>query len=132
MLAELSELDARTPGGIPSDETNRAQAILDDVSAFVLDLVDNTTAEAWEEEPPAAVIAVVCAAAGRALVNPYQHASVTEGSYTWRADNTSGVWLTDDEKTTIRRSAGLPGWAAVEVEHHSGFDYYPHDGLMGH
>ena len=131
MLATLAELDARTPGGIPSDEEGRATAIIEDVSAFVADLVDDETAEAWEQDPPAAVVAVVGAAADRALVNPYQHASVTEGSYTWRADNTSGVWLTDDEKTTIRRAAGIPGWASVELEHHYGFEFYPVDEILG-
>ena len=130
-LATFAELDVRTPGGVQTDEQARAEAILDDVSAFVLDLVDEETADAWEQSPPPAVVAVVCAAAGRALVNPYQHASVTEGNYTWRADNTSGVWLTDDEKTTIRRAAGLPGWASVELEHHYGFEFYPVDNLLG-
>ena len=132
MLATLTELDARTPGGIPADDQIRAQAILDDVSGFVLDLVDNETGEQWDTNgAPVAVVAVVCAAAGRVLVNPYQHASVTEGNYTWRADNTSGVWLTNDEKTTVRRAAGIPGWSSVEKEHHYGFDYYAVDELLG-
>ena len=132
MLATFAQLAARTPGGITSDEQPRAEAVLEDVSAFVLDLVDSETGQAWQDEAPAAVVAVVCAAAGRALVNPYQHASVTEGGYTWRADNTSGVWLTDDEKTTVRRAAGIPGWASVEKEHHYGFDRWQVDDLLGH
>jgi len=132
MLATVTELDARTPGGIPSDEEIRAQAVIEDVSAFVSDLVDADTAETWDNEgAPGSVVAVVCAAAGRALVNPYQHASVTEGNFTWRADNTSGVWLTNDEKATVRRAAGIPGWASVEIEHHYGFVRYPVDEMLG-
>ena len=129
--ATVSDLDARTPGGIPDDDEPRAAVVLDDVSAFVKDLVDGDTATEWEADTPAAVVAVVCAAAGRAMVNPYQHASVTEGSYTWRADNTSGVWLTKDERTAVRRAAGIPGWSAVELEHHYGFNRYADDLLGG-
>ena len=130
-LATFQQLDDRTPGGIPVDDEIRADAILDDVSAFVLDLVDQETADGWETNgAPSSVVAVVCAAAGRALVNPYQHDSVTEGSYTWRADKSSGVWLTNDEKATVRRAAGIPGWSSVELEHHYGFHTYADD-LLG-
>ena len=132
MLVNVVELDARTPGGIPSDEHIRAQYIIDDVSALVTDLVDDVTADAWESDgAPGSVVAVVCAAAGRALVNPHQHSSVTEGNFTWRADNTSGVWLTNDEKATVRRAAGIKGWASVELEHHYGFVRYPVDEMLG-
>lgn len=131
-LATFLQLDSRTPGGIPDDDQVRAQAVLDDVSAYVLDLVGDETSQVWEDDgAPAAVVAVVCAASARSMVNPYQHASVTEGSFTWRADNTSGVWLTSDEKATVRRAAGIPGWASVEIEHHYGFVRYPVDEMLG-
>lgn len=121
-FATVADLSVRVPGELPSDETARAQALLEDVSALVADLVDDATAEGWEQDgAPASVQAVVCSAAYRALVNPLQHASVTEGSYTWRADNVSGVWLTDDEKMIVRRAGGIPGWSAVEKTTEYGF-----------
>ena len=122
-FATVAEFAARLPGPLLADEELRAEAVLEDVSAIVADLVDGDTAQQWSENgAPASVVAVVCSASHRAMVNPLQHASVTEGSYTWRADNVSGVWLTPDEKSTVRRAAGIPGWSSVEKTTEYGFE----------
>lgn len=129
--ATLQQLAARVPGGIQQDEEGRATAILADVSAIIADLVDGTTAAAWVEETPDVVVAVTCSAAYRALVNPLQHASVTEGSYTWRSDQTDGVWLTADEEKRIRRAAGQNGFGTIEKETEYGFTGNIIDQLLG-
>lgn len=123
MFATVAQFEVRLPGPLHADEQDRAAALLEDVSAVVADLVDGDTVDGWVADgAPPAVVAVVCSAAHRALVNPLQHASVTEGSYTWRADNVSGVWLTDDERSTVRRAAGIAGWSSVEKSTEYGFD----------
>jgi len=123
MFATVAQFEARLPGPLAADEEGRAEALLSDVSAIVADLVDTETADGWDDgNAPGSVVAVVCSATHRAMVNPLQHASVTEGSYTWRSDNVSGVWLTPDEKSTVRRAANIPGWTAVEKTTEYGFN----------
>jgi hypothetical protein len=129
--ATLQQLEARVPGGIPSDDEARATALLLDVSAVIADLVDTETAAAWETETPDVVVAVACAAAYRAIVNPLGHASVTEGNYTWRADKAEAVWLTDDEEKRIRRAAGLNQFGTIEKETEYGFEGGVIDQLLG-
>lgn len=130
-FATLQQLAARVPGGIPQDEEARASALLLDVSAVIADLVDRDTAEAWQTDTPDVVVAVACGAAYRALVNPLQHASVTEGNYTWRSDKTDGVWLTPDEEKRIRRAAGQNQFGAIEKETEYGFEGGIIDQLLG-
>jgi len=130
-FATLQQLAARIPGGIPSDEEARAGALLVDISSMIADLVDTETAEAWAITAPDVVVAVTCSAAYRALVNPLQHASVTEGNYTWRSDRTDGVFLTPDEEKRIRRAAGQNQFGTIEKETEYGFEGGIIDQLLG-
>lgn len=129
--ATLQQLSARVPGGIPADDEARAEALLLDVSAIIADLVDVDTAVVWDVTAPDVVVAVACGAAYRALVNPLFHASVTEGSYTWRSDKTDGVWLSPDEEKRIRRAAGFNQFGSIEKETEFGFEGGVIDQLLG-
>ena len=130
-FATVQQLADRIPGGIPQDEQGRAAALLTDVSAIIADLVDAATAAEWVEDTPDVVVAVACSASYRALVNPLQHASVTEGNYTWRSDSTDGVWLTEDEEKRIRRAAGQNQFGSIEKETEYGFEGGIIDQLLG-
>lgn len=130
--ATLEQFTARVPGGIFEDDEPRAQAALDDVTAVVNTIIPEEIKEEWTAGPvPPEVVAVVCGAAQRAFVNPLGHASVTEGAYTWRADNLAGVWLSAAEQSVVRRAAGIPGWSQVEKVTEYGFELFPSQYLTG-
>ena len=129
-LATVDELAARLPDGIDSADEDRAQLLLDDVSALAraeveTDWVDDANALSGV---PAVVVTVVLAAARRAWLNPSGFVSETIGSYTYRlADGAagSGVFLTDEEKRLIRRAAGTvdAGVSSVELNSEIGSDW---------
>lgn len=122
-LATFAQMAARRPGGIePSDEV-RAEANLDDASAFVLDLVDDDTQTAWNASPPALVVAVVCRAALRGFDNPDGVRVESQGDYRMELESASGVYLTEQEAKTVRKLAGFPGAASIETKHPYGFTY---------
>lgn len=117
-LANLSQLQNRIPGGIPSEELPRAEAALEDASALVRDVTNET----WHDQPvPQSVVMVVCAVARRVLHNPYGMQSETMGGYTWR-NETAGVYLTNEERAVVLRAAGKSdGVISIETELHYGF-----------
>lgn len=112
-LASLDHLAARS-GNI--DDEDRAQAALDDASALVI-MEAGTDWSDDENGVPAVIVAVVCAAAGRALRNPDAVKSETIGQYAVTYGNTiGGVWLTANEKAVVRRAAGVRGIGTIELE----------------
>lgn len=80
-------------------ETERAQAALDDTSAFIASKVIFT------DPVPAAVKAVACSVALRLFRNPDELKSETIGTYSWQASDgtAAGLFLTDAENAVIQR-----------------------------
>ena len=119
-LAAVEDLAARLPGGIAAADEDRAQAVLDDVSALVraeaeTDWVDDQDAL---DGVPDVVVTVTLAAARRAWLNPDGKVSETIGSYSYRAADgaTTGVYLTEEEKRLVRRAGGVVAAAVANVE----------------
>lgn len=134
-LVELTALEARIPGGIPSSETDRAQAALDDAAALVEAYAAQDDEDKWDSNTvPMSVVTVVCAVAMRALHNPYGMQSETMGGYTWRKDaeaSGSALYLTEGEKKLVRREAGTSTpIISIETKLHYGF-YEPDTYFLG-
>jgi len=122
-LATFSQMSARRPGGISTGDQGRAEAALDDASAFVLDLVDGTTQTSWDSSAPNTVVAIVCRAALRGFDNPDGVTMEAQGDYRYELDSATGVYLTDSEVRTVRKAAGMPGVASIDVTHPYGFNH---------
>lgn len=118
-LATVADLEAR---GVDVSNSARAQAALDDASAFIRDVA---SPEDWVNDDgtlgdvPDVVVAVCCRAAQRSLDNPRALQSESIGSYSSTFANSSpDVYLTKSERKAIRRAAGLTTGAlgAVTIE----------------
>jgi hypothetical protein len=110
-LASLEELQARLPRTIASAQEDRAQACLDDAST----LVNDAGGEEWTELTiPATAKVVVLTAAKRAFLNPEGLTSAALGDATHRFANSS-VYLTKEERSTVRTAAGKLGVGHAEL-----------------
>lgn len=105
-LAEVTELEVRLRRTLSEEESAAAVAALADASSLARleGRQDWWTAEGGLTVPDA-VATVVLAAARRALENPNGVVSETVGPFTVRRsdDSASGVYLTEIEKTIVRR-----------------------------
>lgn len=122
-LATFAQMSTRVDGGIASGDQDRAEAAIDDASALVLDLVDDATQTSWNSSTPDSIVAVVCRVALRGFLNPHGVKSERQGDYQYELDSATGIYLTDAEIRTVRKSAGKPGMASIETTHPYGFTY---------
>lgn len=119
MTALATYTDCQTRWGVTltAGEITQVNALLLDASAVVLDAADLTTA--WTSATlPAVVLPVICAVVRRAFDNPGGLQSETIGDYTWRgvkSGETSNIYLTADEKRTVRRAAVKLGIATITL-----------------
>jgi hypothetical protein len=122
-FASIEDLEARLPGGLSGDDTERAQAALADAASLIRaetskayvnedgDLDLPTGADAWRADT---LVRVNLSAAVRALVNPDGVKAEQIVSYRYELGNDSpDVYLTASEKRAVRKAAGLVGLAAV-------------------
>lgn len=113
-FATVSELAARMPGGLPDDETPRADAALSDASALIraeagTDWVDDAGALSGV---PDVVVMVAIAVARRALSNPdgLTSESIQDYSRAFASNSASAdVYLTKGERRVVRQAAGRSG-----------------------
>ena len=119
-LASVAALELRLGVTLTVAETERVSAILDDASALVRseagrDWVDGEGALA---DVPAVVESVTLAVAYRAFRNPDGAAQTSLGdasvSYD-RGDGQAAVYLTRDERRSVRRAAGTSAVGAIEL-----------------
>lgn len=114
-LITVEDLLAR-PGFDGVDEAS-AEAVLEDVSALVLQIAG--VDPPWTVGTvPAAVVPVVVSMARRGLLNPLGRTGETLGDHTWQAagQGTAGLYATRYEERIIRRAAGRLGAATVNLE----------------
>jgi hypothetical protein len=106
-LVDLDEFRDSLPADAPSvdDQTSRATWLLAAASALVRSEARRSflDADGALEDVPDQVVMIVCAAAGRAWMNPTMSESVQTGPFAnrWGARGVEGVYLTDSEKDTI-------------------------------
>ncbi|WP_410648161.1 hypothetical protein [Amycolatopsis sp. cmx-4-54] len=114
-LASLAQLKAR-PGVVIVGSDAEARALTALVDASNLVRAELPPALLTGPVPPAAVT-VVCQAAGRAVRNPQGFESETAGQYSYRYGDaaTSGVYLTEDERTLLRRISRRSGLRSVRT-----------------
>jgi phage gp36-like protein len=117
-LASLSQLEARFPGGLHDDDTNRALAALEDASAWIR----VEAGEDWLDESggletvPAAIVSICCAVARRIVDNPAGIMQRSIAGYSEGLTNaTTDVYLTKQEKTMIHKITGT-GLTIVTLE----------------
>lgn len=135
-LASLQQLDARTPGGIADDDTNRALAALEDASAWIrIEAGD----EDWLDDDgnletvPAAIVSVCCSVARRIVDNPAGIMQRSIAGYSEGLTNAStDVYLTKQEKAIIRKVTGAGGLAVVTLESPYTPPLPPPDLVYGH
>lgn len=118
-LASLAQLDARTPGGVQDADINRALAALEDASAWIR----SYTAEDWLDDDgaletvPGVVVSICCAVARRIVDNPDGLTAETVAGWSGsRANATSDVYLTKQEKAMLSKVTGVGGFAVVTME----------------
>jgi len=119
-LASLEALSLRLGVTLAGAEADRAGAILDDASALVRseagrDWVDDEGALA---DVPAVVESVTLAVAYRAFRNPdgVSQTSLGDASISYdRGDGQAAVYLTRDERRSVRRAAGTSAIGTVEL-----------------
>lgn len=95
-------------------DTARATLLLELVTGHVTDAAGGRV---FDPVPPS-VKAVALDVAVRAYDNPKGFASESLGAYSYSRDSAStrgGVYLTPDEKRTIRRAAGRTGLGTIEL-----------------
>jgi hypothetical protein len=108
-LLPVSALERRI--GVPENSLSgvdlaRAQCALEDASA----LVRSESRKSWlndtnEVQAPDEVLVVTLRAAIREYKNPDGFSSEQLGEYSYRRENSSGVYLTTEEVAIIRRAA---------------------------
>ena len=126
-LAEVDDLAERIPGGIATADENRAQLLLDDVSALIraeveTDWVDDNDALV---DVPDIVHTVCLSAAKRSWQNPSGYVSETIGAYSYRLADAAagtGVYLTEEEKRLVRRAENITDVGAQSVQLNRDYD----------
>src|SRR5690606_40356467 len=115
-LITVEELLAR-PGFDGADES-QAEAVLDDVSALVVQIA-GIDPEWTAETVPAAVVPVIVSMARRGLSNPRGLTGEQLGDYGWQAQGAGGassLYATRREERIIRRAAGRSGAGTVNLD----------------
>jgi hypothetical protein len=116
-LVTLANFQTRYGRVLVGEEIDRVGAYITDASALVVDFAALDTA--WTSATlPAVVTPIVCEVVRRAFDNQAGLQSETIGDYTWRgvkSVETSNVYLTADEKRTVRRAAGTLGVNTVTL-----------------
>lgn len=111
-LADVSALELRLGleiGTLQGADLARASAALDDASALVRAEASKTWLDGDTVTAPAQVVTIVVKAALREYRNPDGFTSEQLGDYSYRTDQTGGVYLTDDERRIVRAAAGASG-----------------------
>lgn len=141
-LAEVSALELRLGleiGSLQGADLARANASLEDASALVRAEAGKSWLAEQEEAvvvtAPDQVVTIVIKAALREYKNPDGFSSEQIGDYSYRTDNTGGVYLTEEERRIVREAAGAGAHGLWDVRVQS--SYYdpktplPSDYYMG-
>lgn len=115
-LITVEQLLAR-PGFDGVDES-QAEAVLDDVSALVVQIA-GIDPEWTADTVPAAVVPVIVSMCRRGLSNPRGLTGEQLGDYGWQAQGASGassLYATRREERIIRRAAGRSGASSVDLD----------------
>jgi hypothetical protein len=118
-LAIVADLENRLgvpEGSLEGADLARAKAALDDASA----LVRAEAGRDWIDDEgnavaPAAVVTVVLRASAREYQNPRGFSSELLGEYQYQTRQTSGVYLTDDERRIVKVSSGWAGTGSIRT-----------------
>ncbi len=106
----LADLERRL--GVQEDsldgvERARAQSALDDAVALASDEIPNFILERWATSAPSVPSVIVLKAARREYENPRGYVTANAGDVGGRVETASGVYLTNDEVSKLKRAAGL-------------------------
>ncbi len=106
-LADLERRLGVEEGSLDGVDRARAQAALDDAVALASAEVPNFILERWATSSPSVASVVVLKAARREFENPRGYVSATAGDVGGRVETATGVYLTREEITQLKRAAGL-------------------------
>lgn len=115
-LITVEQLLAR-PGFDGVDES-QAEAVLDDVSALVVQIA-GIDPEWTADTVPAVVVPVIVSMARRGLANPRGLTGEQLGDYGWQAQGGGGassLYSTRNEKRIISKAAGRLGVSSVDLD----------------
>ena len=133
-LADIWQLEQRTPGGIAAGDLPRALAALEDASAWIRAEAVSIAGEDWLDDEgvletvPGAVVALCCTVARRILDNPegLLQESIAQYSYS-RTNATTDIYLTKAEQKMLRRALGVGSFHVVTLEGAYTPPWSPHD-----
>lgn len=114
-LVTWAEMSARP--GFGGVEQTQAEAVAEDASDMVRDLVEPELDEVVPPDVPGAVRAVVIAMVRRGVDNPNGWAQESLGDYS-RSTGGGGVatvYMTKREQKVVRRAVGVGGAGAIEM-----------------
>lgn len=131
-LVSIAELEAKL--GFTVDPT-QAQSVIDDVSAIIIDYVnDATVTDTWgETTTPDGVQAVAKEVVRRGLVNPDARSNQSLDDHSWQTPmGSAGIYLAPKEKKTIRQAIGRLGVDTQQLEGYLPLDpiRFPEDDLV--
>lgn len=112
-LVSLADFEARVEFDV---DAILATSKLDDASALVRAEAGGELDDVDESNCPAVIVPVVVSAARRALVNPDGHGDESVDDYRTGRMRREGVFLTRDEKRTVRRWAGVLSVGTAQLE----------------
>lgn len=119
-LASLGGFLTRYSGVVATADAARVAALLDDASALVREVAgsDYVDDDGALDDVPAVLAVIVTEVARRAYDNPQALTGETVGNYSWRGARTTGssLYLTTDERRTVRRVAGKLCVGTVDLE----------------
>lgn len=111
-FAAPEDLANRIPNGITAGDEPRAQAALDDASALIRAEAGKTwcTDGELDDDVPDIVVTITLKSAQRAFTNPDGQTQEQTGQWMASYANASpDVYLTERERTLVRRAAGRSG-----------------------
>lgn len=134
-LITTAQFTARTGRTLTAAETTQVEALIDDASALVADIVNDTAITGtWDAtvagSVPSSVIPVVVAMVRRGLENPNGYTSESVGTYSYSGGAGVGLWATREEARTIRKAVGTSAVGSLNLSSHLNYRVSWLDGAL--
>lgn len=122
-LITVQQWTARTGRDLTNTEYVQVEALIEDASALVANIVnDATVTDTWDATDPGtvpgAVVPVVVAMVRRGLDNPHGFTQENADGYSYSVASTTGVFATRYEAREVRKAAAKSPIGALNLSSH--------------